>query len=215
MNARAQAAKNAAILAMAHDVLAEQQSADFAADVTKDALAELATLMEQIPDPEMMVLRGFSHGAMPYLALYLALAKRGWSAQQVWPIAETALRRQIRSYPAFARKSVGKAMIYSWPIKRMYRTHAERSQRERPGGWSWEWVEGDDGGYGVNFTSCPIQEVAKQSGAGEFGRYICLLDKVMSEELGWGLRRTTTIAGGGTRCDFRFRKGAATDISAE
>ena len=34
----------------------------------------------------------------------------------------------------------------------------------------------------------------------------------MSEELGWGLRRTMTIAGGGQRCDFRFRKGQPTEV---
>jgi hypothetical protein len=30
--------------------------------------------------------------------------------------------------------------------------------------------------------------------------------------LGWGLRRTMTLAEGGERCDFRFKKGGETCV---
>jgi hypothetical protein len=42
----------------------------------------------------------------------------------------------------------------------------------------------------------------------ELAPYVCAVDKVASEMLGWGLTRTMTIAEGFEKCDFRFKKGA-------
>ena len=43
-------------------------------------------------------------------------------------------------------------------------------------------------------------------------RFENAVDKVASEMLGWGLQRTMTIAEGGEKCDFRFRKGGETSV---
>lgn len=48
--------------------------------------------------------------------------------------------------------------------------------------------------------------------AADFAPHICLDDIIGSEVLGWGLVRTETLAQGGTRCDFRFKRGGATDV---
>ena len=45
-------------------------------------------------------------------------------------------------------------------------------------------------------------------------RYVCLSDMALSDAMGWGLKRTETLADGCDKCDFRFRKGAATEISS-
>jgi len=36
----------------------------------------------------------------------------------------------------------------------------------------------------------------------------------LSDAMGWGLKRTETLADGCDKCDFRFRKGAQTEISS-
>jgi hypothetical protein len=66
--------------------------------------------------------------------------------------------------------------------------------------------------YGVNYRRCAIRELALSQGAADFAPYICLSDIVGSEKFGWGLKRSETLAQGGTRCDFRFRKGGDTDV---
>ena len=38
-------------------------------------------------------------------------------------------------------------------------------------------------------------------------------DILYSKALGWGLKRTTTLAEGAERCDFRFKKGGETQVA--
>ena len=40
-------------------------------------------------------------------------------------------------------------------------------------------------------------------------------DIALSDALGWGLMRSQTIADGCDYCDFRFKKGAATQIDSK
>ncbi|MFV9646932.1 MAG: L-2-amino-thiazoline-4-carboxylic acid hydrolase [Desulfobacterales bacterium] len=55
----------------------------------------------------------------------------------------------------------------------------------------------------------------KKRGRGVFAPYVCMSDIVLSEAMGWGLIRTQTLADGCPHCDFRFKKGAATQISSK
>jgi hypothetical protein len=43
--------------------------------------------------------------------------------------------------------------------------------------------------------------------------YLCPADILYSQALGWGLMRTTTLAEGAARCDFRFKKGGVTRVA--
>jgi hypothetical protein len=54
----------------------------------------------------------------------------------------------------------------------------------------------------------------REQGADEIAPYLCALDQISSEKLGWGLIRTSTLAEGGKVCDFRFKKGGPTRISS-
>jgi len=47
-------------------------------------------------------------------------------------------------------------------------------------------------------------------GADELVPYMCRLDYAMSKAMGMGLVRTTTLAEGGEKCDFRFKRGRET-----
>jgi hypothetical protein len=68
--------------------------------------------------------------------------------------------------------------------------------------------------YGVDYTQCGVHKFLTEMGAPELSPYICATDVLTSERLGWGLRRTMTIAEGGNICDFRFRKGRMTDVTS-
>ncbi len=59
-----------------------------------------------------------------------------------------------------------------------------------------------------------LLRAARAEGALELAPYVCSVDKVASEMLGWGLVRTTTLAEGGDRCDFRFKRGGQTCIAS-
>lgn len=65
---------------------------------------------------------------------------------------------------------------------------------------------------GIDYIECASCKLLNEQGATELGPYVCAVDKVASEMLGWGLRRTMTLAEGGERCDFRFKKGGETHV---
>ena len=52
----------------------------------------------------------------------------------------------------------------------------------------------------------------RAQGAMKLAPYVCAVDKIASEMLGWGLTRTMTLAEGCEKCDFRFKKGGRTSV---
>ncbi len=78
-----------------------------------------------------------------------------------------------------------------------------------PGDWKMKFVEGDgvNFDFGVDYTECGIVKFYKAHNAIELAPYMCLGDFPISQLVGSGLVRTTTLAHGGPRCDFRFKAG--------
>lgn len=78
----------------------------------------------------------------------------------------------------------------------------------------YEYVEGDGErfDFGVDYLECAVWSFLKAQGTPELAPYVCALDQLYSDAFKWGLSRTSTLAEGGTRCDFRFRRGGETKI---
>lgn len=94
---------------------------------------------------------------------------------------------------------------------------ARQQQKVRFGDFEVEYLIGerDEFDFGVNYLQCGNYLFVKRHGGEEFAPYVCMSDIVLSEALGWGLIRTQTLADGYPHCDFRFKKGAATQISSK
>jgi hypothetical protein len=60
----------------------------------------------------------------------------------------------------------------------------------------------------MNYTECGVVKFLRSQEADELAPYLCLTDYALFGALGIGLKRTMTLAEGGVRCDFRFKKGA-------
>jgi len=75
------------------------------------------------------------------------------------------------------------------------------------GGFEGERVDTGPGGMGVDYTACGIQSFLHRIGEAELGPQVCALDDLESEVFGLGLSRQETIGRGGSRCDFRWRRG--------
>ena len=73
--------------------------------------------------------------------------------------------------------------------------------------------DGPDFDWGIDYTECATCKFLSAQGAPELAPYVCAVDKVASEMLGWGLTRTMTIADGFDKCDFRFKKGGKTRLA--
>lgn len=96
----------------------------------------------------------------------------------------------------------------------MKKRAASSQEREYSGGYVLTYIEGDgkDFDFGIDYIKCAACKFLDEQNAAELSPYVCAVDKVASEMLGWGLRRTTTLAEGGERCDFRFKKGGKTRV---
>ena len=94
---------------------------------------------------------------------------------------------------------------------------AKQQQKVRFGDFEVEYLigKGDDFDWGVNYLECGNLRFARKHGGEAFAPYICMSDIALSDALGWGLIRTQTLADGCQYCDFRFKKGAATQISSK
>lgn len=200
-----------ALLSRGHDAAA-------AGAVLEGARAALPDLLARMPDPGWRApqMRAFSAFGALYLAVYLAMKARGRTPAEAWEVCDEATRQSFERLPRAARRLAG-ATFFSAPFLALSRWLARRSLAEPVGGWVFRFVEGEPGAfdYGTDYTRCAIRDLARASGAEAFAPYICMADISGSEAFGWGLVRRETLAQGGERCDFRFRRGGATDVKVK
>lgn len=57
-----------------------------------------------------------------------------------------------------------------------------------------------------DFTECGICKLCHDEGCFELAHYLCKLDFMMAEVMGLRLERTSTLANGDAKCDFRYYK---------
>ncbi|MBK6512874.1 MAG: L-2-amino-thiazoline-4-carboxylic acid hydrolase [Polyangiaceae bacterium] len=174
----------------------------------------LAAMLPTIPDPGPLApqMRAFSVGGAIYVAFHLALRAEGWGAPRTWQVLERATQLHFERMRGLERRLASDG-LFSWPMKALSRWLAKKSQRQPVGGWVFSYegrtAEHD---YGVTYTRCAIRDLAIAHGAEDLAPYICLSDITGSRIFGWGLSRSETLAQGGARCDFRFKRGGETDV---
>jgi hypothetical protein len=150
-----------------------------------------------------------------YLAMYRVLKTHGKTVEETGRMIYEVTDAYLNSYPGFLRHLLGGVSFSKKYLKGMRKAAAKSQERQYSGDWVYTFVEGDGKGfdYGVYYTECGTCKFLDSQGAIELAPYICPIDIIYSEALGWGLVRTMTLAEGYDRCDFRFRKGGKTSIN--
>ncbi len=57
---------------------------------------------------------------------------------------------------------------------------------------------------GYDYLECGICKLCQDEGCTELAKYLCRLDFMFADVMGLHLERTSTLAEGGKKCDFRF-----------
>ncbi len=150
------------------------------------------------------------------LAAYKAMKKQGKSPAEAWELCHQALRLRVEKIPRWKRWLLRRLMFSSLTRMIMAR-RARQQQKARFGDFEVEYLigEGDDFDLGVNYLQCGNHGLVLKHGGDEFAPYVCMSDIALSDAMGWGLTRTQTLADGCHHCDFRFKKGTATQISSK
>jgi hypothetical protein len=150
-----------------------------------------------------------------YLAIYRTLQKHGRTVEEAGRLVYEIGEAEFEAIPGWVRRVIGILWFSRWFAKRLQKRAASSQERKYSGGYVLVYVEGDgqDFDYGIDYIECASCKFLNEHDAAELGPYVCAVDKVASEMLDWGLRRTMTLAEGGERCDFRFKKGGKTYVT--
>lgn len=198
--------------------VASSYGADFADSLYREVRQEYEELIPQIPRT-----RGVTAGPLntflvitaQELAVYKVMKKYGKTAGEAWEICHDALRLRMEKFSKIKRWLFARLMFSSL-VKRRIKKRAEKGQRLRFGDFEVKYVIGNGKSFdfGVDYVACGDYKFVHDQGAEEFAPYVCMSDIALGDAMGWGLIRTETLADGCERCDFRFKKGAKTQISS-
>jgi hypothetical protein len=150
-----------------------------------------------------------------FLSMYRVLKRRGETVEEVGQFLYQASEAYLQAHPRFLRRFVGFMTFSPRYLRRVKKRALESHERQYPGDYVYDYVAGDGEtfDYGVDYVECGSVKFLTQQGAPELAPYICPVDILYSEALGWGLQRTMTLAEGAERCDFRFKQGGETRVT--
>ncbi len=153
--------------------------------------------------------------AAMFLALYQALQPLGISLGDFGELVFRMGVAYLHAYPRFMLKVFGQMNFTHLYLARLRKRAAESQLSLYADDYVYTFVEGDgvNFDYGVDYQECGSCKFLARQGAPELAPYLCPADIIYSKALGWGLKRTTTLAEGGPCCDFRFKKGGITDVA--
>lgn len=192
--------------------LTERYGEETAARLRAEILDELRHLIPQLP--YIGGRRNINSGHLSFsawaLATYRVLVRHDGSLEDAAGLIRQVVRAEIERMPRSVRAlyvSYRFSRLHQWKLERA----ARRSQDRRyPGDWVFERIDGDGEtfDFGIDMTECGIVKFLHAQEADELCPYLCDVDYVMVEAMGYGLRRSKTLAWGCDRCDFRpFKQG--------
>jgi len=192
---------------------------EFTSTLQRESRQEYEKLIPDIPyikGSRARLLNSFLLITAQELAVYKAMKKHGKPPGEAWELCHEALRFRLAEIPQWKR-SLLRRFMFSRLVRKIVRKRAREQEKVRFGDFEVEYVisEGDEFDFGVNYLQCGNYAFVKTHGGEEFAPYVCMSDIALSEAMGWGLTRTQTLADGCPHCDFRFKKGAATQISSK
>jgi len=192
---------------------------EFASRLVREVSQHYEKLIPEIPyirGPRARALNTFLLISTQELAVYKAMKEHGKSPGEAWELCHEALRSRLARFPQWKRWLMRRFM-FSHLVRKIVARRARQRQKVRFGDFEIEYLLGKrtDFDFGVNYLQCGNYTFVKRHGGEEFAPYVCMSDIALSEAMGWGLIRTQTLADGCTHCDFRFRRGPATQISSK
>lgn len=182
-----------------------------AVTMREEMLDEYRRLIPLVPDVggRRNMFSGHLEAAPRHLAFYHVVVRHGGSVEDAGELMHGMVRVEYGRIPRVLRPWM---MRIAYRPRRLKRA-ARRSQARRyPDDFVFEFVAGDGEtfDFGMDVTECGYQKFLHDHGADEWTPYGCETDYVMAEVMGYGLRRTKTLAWGCDGCDMRISKQGTT-----
>jgi hypothetical protein len=205
--------------ALMKDSLVARYGEESASTLQREVRHQYEKLVPEIPyikGAQARLLNAFLLITAQELAAYNAMKEQGKPPQEAWELCHEALRLRLAEIPKWKRWLLRRFM-FSGLARKIMKRRARQQQKLRLGDFEVEYLigEGNEFDFGVNYLECGNYNFVKRHGGEEFAPYVCMSDIALSDAMGWGLIRTQTLADGCQHCDFRFKKGAVTEISSK
>ena len=145
-------------------------------------------------------------------AAYRVVVTHGGTLEDTGELLHRMLRGEFERIPKVLRHWIGRQRFGRLNRRKLEKAARWSQARRYPGDWVFERIDGDGKtfDFGIDYTECGIVKYLHAHEADELCPYVCDLDYVGIEALGFGLRRTKTLAWGCDRCDFRLSKQGVT-----
>jgi hypothetical protein len=176
---------------------------------------ELQAVLPKLPDiGGKKIFTEFLLFTAMYYSMYTVFKTEGLFVEEVgnliWDTGET----YIEKVPLFIARIVGGINFSPSYLGKLQQKARESKLRQYPGDYVYDFIPGDGIAfdYGVDYRECASVIFLQAQGAHELARFLCPMDILYSQRFGWGLHRTSTLADGDERCDFRFKKGGPTSV---
>ncbi len=194
--------------------LVSQFGEEDTADLIPELLLELEEIIPRLPDIggkkspfiRQMVLSGYA------LSFYHVMNRREMPLEKIGLTLYRTFEFYFNTIPTPLRRLMGMWTFSSFN-QRKYQKGAEKSNHKIfPNDHLYDYVKGDGENFdfGLDIRECGISKFFQSLGLEEFTPYLCITDYCMFKGLFVGFSRTSSLASGGTKCDFRFRKGGET-----
>ncbi|MFC2036000.1 L-2-amino-thiazoline-4-carboxylic acid hydrolase [Chloroflexota bacterium] len=195
-------------------VLVSRYGSEFTELILMDARQEFEMFIPKVPyvgGNKNRLTRSLI-GAVQCLALYRALKTHGKALEEAGRIIYEYIEESLSSLPRPMRLGLRIAWLITFTRfgKKFFRSQAEQSQKHLyPQDWVYHYVEGDgmDFNFGIDMEECCVCKLFDSLGDSELTPFVCLFDFPFSRLANSGLVRTTTLAEGGDKCDFRYKRG--------
>ena len=198
--------------------LADKYGENFAYLLQNEILLEYEEIIPEIP-----YFKGFRNSMFnsmliitsQILAAYRVLKRYDKTDEEIWLLCFEAIRLRLQEIPLWKRYLM--KQLWHNVFSKILRRRGKNNLRETLGNFEIEYLDsnGDNYDFGINYTKCAHNEFLKKQNAEEFLPYVCLADIALSDAFGWGLIRTQTLGDRCEYCDFRFKKGAFTQVSSK
>ncbi len=198
------------------DLLAERFGEEGLDTAIAETRAEYQAVIERLPwiggsaNP-----RSFSlYGSAFWLALWRVLEPRGLTIDEAPGLFCEMFNTYWSRYPRILRRLHGRIRMGPANQEKVRRLAIASQARTNPDDYVSRFVPGEPGhfDFGIDIVECGIIKFLRAEGAEDLAPVLCELDWPHTELLGIELIRTTTLAQGGERCDFRFRRPGTPDI---
>lgn len=188
-----------------------QDKADEIIAQTRNELEKLLVDLPYVGGKENPLTSDLVESAMA-LALYRVLKPTGIETREIGEIIYKTLEGRAESYPRVLRRLFGWYNHSHFGQRSAKKRIIKLQKQQYSGNWVANWIEGvrDEFDFGVDYTECAICKFYEKMNASDLSPYICLADFVIANATYQGFKRTTTIAEGSDRCDFRWKKGLKT-----